>query len=87
MTALTAGLPVLATASYGIRVIADFEGNAHRSGRMAQQLATLIAAIRSDDATNPWAARDRARQAAEIMLGDVANWRLTAEGRGLAIPG
>ena len=87
VTALTAGLPVLATASYGIRVIADFEGNAHRSGRMAQQLATLIEAIRSDDATNPWAARDRARQAGEIMLGDVANWRLTAEGRGLAIPG
>ncbi|WP_298364777.1 hypothetical protein [Azospirillum sp.] len=87
VTALTAGLPVLATASYGIRVIADFEGNAHRSGRMAQQLATLIAAIHGDNPANPWAARARARQAGEIMLGDVANWRLTAEGRGLAIPG
>ena len=38
VTALTAGLPVLATASYGIRVIADFEGMAKRSERMAKSM-------------------------------------------------
>ncbi len=87
VTALTAGLPVLATASYGIRVIADFEGNAQRSGRMAGQLEALIGALGSDDPADLRAAQDRARQAADIMLGDLATWRLTAEGRGLAIPG
>lgn len=87
VTALTAGLPPLATASYGIRVIADFEGNARRSGRMEQQLEALIERLGNDDPADLRVARDRARQATDIMLGDVATWRLNAEGRGLAIPG
>lgn len=87
VTAITAGLPVLATAAYGIRIIADFEGNAQRSARMSAQLKELIVALEGDDLTDLATAQDRAQQAAEIMLGDVANWRLTAEGRGLAIPG
>ncbi|WP_211101595.1 hypothetical protein [Niveispirillum sp. SYP-B3756] len=87
VTAATVGLPVLATAAYGIRLIADFEGNASRSHRMASELDQLLAALAKDDPADLPAAQDRARQAAEIMLGDVANWRLAAEGRGLAKPG
>ncbi|WP_051045316.1 hypothetical protein [Tistrella mobilis] len=90
VTALTAGLPVLATAAYGIRVIGDFEGSARRSKRMAADITALIAAMEADDAAGTdglAAAQERARQAADIMLGDVASWRVAAEGRTLAIPG
>lgn len=90
VTALTAGLPVLATAAYGIRVIGDFEGSARRSKRMAAEITALIAAMEADDAAGAGdlaAAQERARRAADIMLGDVASWRIAAEGRTLAIPG
>ncbi|MEN3161828.1 hypothetical protein WI697_07300 [Tistrella mobilis] len=81
---------MLATAAYGIRVIGDFEGSARRSKRMAADIAALIAAMEADDAAGTdglAAAQERARQAADIMLGDVASWRVAAEGRTLAIPG
>lgn len=87
VTACTAGFPVLATATYGIRVIGDFEGIVQRSERMAARLQDLEAALNTDAGNDLRRARDRARQAATIILGDVANWRLSAESRGLAIPG
>ena len=87
ITALTAGMPVLATATYGIRVIGDFEGNAKRSHRMAEELGRLIEAVDRDDPTDLSLAQSRARQASAIMLGDLASWRSSAESRGLAIPG
>ncbi|MFD2715076.1 hypothetical protein ACFTIK_17155 [Tistrella mobilis] len=57
---------------------------------MAADIAALIAAMEADDAAGTdglAAAQERARQAADIMLGDVASWRVAAEGRTLAIPG
>ena len=86
LTAVTAGLPALATASYGIRLILDFEGVAERARRLAWALRRLLA----EWETRPPSAaglQDFARGAADIMLGDVAAWRLLAEGRRLAIPG
>ncbi len=87
VTALTAGLPVLATATYGIRVIGDFEGNASRSKRMADELQRLTRAIGSDNPDDLALAQARAREAGEIMLGDIASWRSSAESRGLDLPG
>ncbi|MBO0749418.1 MAG: hypothetical protein J2O44_03170 [Porphyrobacter sp.] len=86
LTAVTAGLPAIATASYGIRVILDFEGIAQRSGRIA---AGLHASLAKWEAEVPSAARlqEFARRAADIMLGDIAAWRLLAEGRRLTLPG
>jgi hypothetical protein len=84
--ALSAFLPVLATATYGIRVIGDFEGAARRSERAHESLSQQIAALRQDP-ENLELLRRRARAAGEIMLGDVASWRLAVESRGLAIPG
>jgi hypothetical protein len=83
---LSTALPALATASYGIRVIGDFDGIFQRAERTHRQLDQLIAAIMQDppDFT---LLRARARSAADAMLGDVASWRLSAESRGLAIPG
>jgi hypothetical protein len=86
LTAITAGFPAVATASYGIRIILDFEGVAERSRRMAVALSSLLSRW---EASPPTAAALQAfaRDAADIMLGDVATWRLLAEGRRLTIPG
>ncbi len=86
LTALTAGLPAIATASYGIRIILDFEGI---SGRSRQISAGLYALLEQWQAAPNSSAelQEFARRAADIMLGDVAAWRLLAEGRRLTIPG
>jgi hypothetical protein len=82
----SAALPALATATYGIRVIGDFEGISQRGERTHHQLDQLIAAVQQDPADFALL-RARARTAADAMLGDVSSWRLSAESRGLAIPG
>lgn len=109
----SAALPALATATYGIRVIGDFEGIHQRGERTYRQLRQLAAAVKRDagialdeddiDPKEEAAAlpeipvhqdpidfsllRARARTAADALLGDVSSWRLSAESRGLAIPG
>jgi hypothetical protein len=83
---LSAILPTLATASYGIRVIGDFEGISKRSERAAQAHLHVIEALRRDP-SDLVLFRARAQNIADAMLGDVASWRLSAESRGLAIPG
>ena len=86
LTAVTAGLPAVATASYGIGVILDFEGIADRSGRMAAALRSSLAGWDPSRA-NVAELQGAARVTADIMLGDVAAWRLLAQGRRLKIPG
>ncbi len=86
VAALTAGLPALATATYGIRVIGDFAGISRRSERTRRGLAAIVKRIDGEE-PNLHSLRARVRAAAEVMLGDVAGWRLSAESRGLAIPG
>jgi hypothetical protein len=86
LIALSAILPTLATASYGIRVIGDFEGIAKRSERTERGHLHVIEALRRDPA-DLILFRARAQIVADAMLGDVSSWRLSAESRGLAIPG
>ena len=86
VAALSASLPALATATYGIRVIGDFAGISRRSERTHHGLAVLVARLKANGASLPQL-RARVRAAAGVMLGDVAGWRLSAESRGLAIPG
>jgi hypothetical protein len=87
MTVLASSLPALATATYGIRVIGDFEGTARRSGRTKEILKRLAEAIGQDRVVTLARLRSRTRSAAETMLGDVSSWRIAAEGRSLSIPG
>ena len=95
VTAVAAGLPALGTATYGIRVIGDFDGVAQRSRRTFEALDQLIVAIEHDwpearrqtEPPNFALLRARAHAARDAMLGDVENWRLAAESRDLAIPG
>ena len=84
---LSAALPALATATYGIRLIGDFESIHLRAERTHRGLDELIKAIKKDDPADFGLLRARARSGADIMLGDVSSWRLSAESRGLAIPG
>jgi len=79
-------LPAFATASYGVRVIGDFEGTAERSRRSTEALKWLIDALEQDD-EDLTLMRARTYAAADAMLGDVESWRLAAESRALAIPG
>lgn len=85
-TALGAALPALAVASYGIRMIGDIEGIARRSERthaVLEELHRVTCAAPSDLVL----LRARARATVDVMLGDVASWRLSAESRPLALPG
>jgi hypothetical protein len=86
VVAFTAALPALATATYGIRVIGDFEGVARRSARTRAVLDRLIEAMQSEP-VDLVLLRAQVQSAAEAMLGDVASWRLAVESRILAIPG
>lgn len=85
VTALTAGLPALGTAVYGIRLIGDFETISERSEQVHQNLATIVDVIHASD--DPAKLRGCAQSAHEIMLSDVENWKTAVESRGLAIPG
>ena len=79
-------MPAIATASYGVRVIVDFEGIANRAHQMSIGLNDLLAWWER----GPQSAatlQETARRAGDIMLSDVAAWRLLAEGRRLTIPG
>lgn len=95
VTAIAAGLPALATALYGIRVIGDFDGIAKRSKRMCEDLKRLTETVKADWPAGAGEAqkstfallRARARAAETAMLSDVQNWRLAAESRELTIPG
>ncbi|HEX8216072.1 MAG TPA: hypothetical protein VF577_01290 [Allosphingosinicella sp.] len=86
LTFVTAGFPAVATASYGIRIILDFQGISERAERMAGALRSLLDAW---EQAPPSAAALQAfaRGAADVLLGDVSAWRLLAEGRRLSIPG
>lgn len=86
LTALTAGLPAIASASYGIRIILDFEGAAQRASHLSDALRAALAnwSRSSRDAAS---LQMVAVQSSEAMMGDVGSWRLLAEGRRLAVPG
>lgn len=82
----TASLPALGSASYGIRVIGDFEGAAKRSARMKAQLDGIASTLENGSVDLEWL-RDRVHKTSDVMLGDVANWRLVVESRELSMPG
>jgi hypothetical protein len=88
--ALSAVLPAIASASYGTRVIGEFDGIRQRSERTEHELLKLVTALEDDEKVAPADVarlRARAQATADVLLGDVARWRVAAESRGLAIPG
>jgi hypothetical protein len=86
MIIAAASLPALGSASYGIRMLGDFEGSAKRSARMKAQLDLLQSTIGTAGLDYEWL-RDRVHKTNDVMLGDVASWRLVVESRELSMPG
>jgi hypothetical protein len=81
--ALSIFLPALATACYGIRLLADFEDTTLRSERALQKLQKLLKKLEGrDPGLN--ALRIRARQTARIMLADLESWRVAVESRNIS---
>jgi len=82
---LSAGLPAMGTAIFGIRVQGDFAGTAERSRATAEQLETLARALaaKSIDLSR---AGDLFEQAARVMLFDLGQWRLAHYQHELALP-
>ena len=82
---LSAGLPAVGTALFGIRVQGDFAGTAQRSLSTATRLQESVAAVSS--VIELTRAADVFEEAARFMLTDLGEWKLSHEQRELVIPG
>ena len=86
VTALTAAMPAMGAALYGIGMQGDFAGIAHRSEATVARLERLKRALK-DDPLEYARLIARLRRLADIMLTDVAHWRTTYQARPLKLPG
>jgi hypothetical protein len=82
---LTTALPALGAATFGIRLIGDFEGVADRSDKTGKILADLADALRQDQPSLA-VLRSRARAISDVMLGDLSQWLITTKTRKLVEP-
>ena len=82
--ALSAGLPAIGTAFFGIRVQGDFAGTAARSEVTADHLAAIAAALRAEPQTLSRTA-DGVEAAARAMVADLGEWRLSHQQRQLEL--
>lgn len=86
VTALTAAMPAMGAALYGIGMQGDFAGIAQRSEATVARLERLKRALKGDPLEYA-RLNARLRRLADIMLTDVAHWRTTYEARPLKLPG
>lgn len=85
-TIVTAALPAVGAAIYGIRMQGDFAGTSERSAGLAAQLTTLKAVIEAD-ALNFDTLTRRTRRAADLLTRDLVTWLRTYHARPLTLPG
>ena len=86
VTALTAAMPAVGAALYGIRMQGDFAGVADRSDATVARLERLKRALK-DDPLDYARLIARLRRLTDIMLVDVEHWRTTYQARPLTLPG
>lgn len=86
VTAITAVLPAMGAALYGIRMHGDFAGIADRSLVTVKRLERLKRSMECDPLEFDRLLA-RLRRLSDIMLTDVANWRTTYQARPLTLPG
>jgi hypothetical protein len=84
LTLISAGLPTIGAAVFGIRFQGDFGGSALRSDATAASLGRLAIELRADGISLMRAA-DLGEQAARAMLSDLAEWRLVNQQHDLSI--
>jgi hypothetical protein len=82
-TLVSAGLPALGTAVFGIRFQGDFGGDALRSMATANTLRQIDEELRKQVSLSR--AADLAEQAARFMLADLDEWRLVNQQRDLTV--
>jgi hypothetical protein len=81
---LSAGLPAVGTAIFGIRVQGDFGGTALRAQSTADLLERIARDLEAADSDLSRSA-DLVEQAARVMLKDLGEWRLVNEQHELAV--
>lgn len=86
VTAVTAVLPAMGAALYGIRMQGDFAGIAERSAVTVKRLQRLQRVVEADGPDFDLLSA-RLRRLREIALADVAHWRTTYQARPLTLPG
>ncbi|MBL8524234.1 MAG: hypothetical protein JNN20_11135 [Betaproteobacteria bacterium] len=86
VTWITAAMPALGAAIYGIRMQGDFVGIAFRSEVTVARLERLKRSL-ADESLDYIRLMARLRRLSEIMLADVEHWRTTYQARPLALPG
>ncbi|MBC7623836.1 MAG: hypothetical protein H7232_10655 [Aeromicrobium sp.] len=86
VTWITAAMPALGAAIYGIRMQGDFVGIAFRSEVTVARLERLKRSL-DDENLDYTKLMARLRRLSEIMLADVEHWRTTYQARPLALPG
>jgi hypothetical protein len=82
-TILSAGLPTIGTAIFGIRVQGDYVGSAVRSEQTARVLEQI--AERLEGETNLSHAADLSEQGARAMLADLDEWQLLNQQHDLSV--
>lgn len=86
VTVVSAALPAIGAAIYGIRMQGDFAGAAERNAALATQL-TELRRIVADEAPGFDGLRRLIRRTAELLTADVSQWVRTTRARPLSLPG
>lgn len=85
-TMLSASLPALGAAIYGIRMQGDFAGIAERGETLSHHLTVLRTIVTADDRGFDTLAR-RIRRVEDLLTEDLANWLHAYHARPLVLPG
>ncbi len=86
VTVISASLPAIGAAIYGIRMQGDFAGSAGRNALLAEQLTELRRVVQ-DEAPGFDALRRLIRRTAELLTDDVSQWARAIQARPLSLPG
>lgn len=86
ITLVSAALPAIGAALYGIRMQGDFAGVVERNHALSAQLGQLRRIAADEDAGFDNLRRLIARTA-QLLTADVAQWRRASQARPLALPG
>ncbi|MEH3102751.1 MAG: hypothetical protein PGN12_02460 [Sphingomonas phyllosphaerae] len=86
VTVVSASLPAIGAAVYGIRMQGDFAGAAERNAALATQL-TALRRIAQDEVPDFDALRRLIRRTAELLTADVSQWSRATRARPLSLPG
>lgn len=86
VTIVSASLPAIGAAIYGIRMQGDFAGIAERSHALAQRLSTMRDVIAHDQLSFD-TLRRRVRRVADLLAEDLTSWLQIYHARPLVLPG